>query len=172
MSSTTASIFSMVILGISILAFVLIGIRLSKSAFAQLKTVTESKKWPFVQGSVVSSQVQEETHKSYNEETGKTTYYSSYRPEIKFHYVVAGNTFTSSQRVIGKTPTYSDEGKAGAVIDKYPAGSLVNVYYDPDNPKNSVLEPGSIAAVWRPLLSAVILFGVVYVLIRIAILIL
>ena len=40
----------------------------------------------------------------------------------------------------GLTTSYGQPAKAQAVLDQYPIDSTVNVYYDPNNPAEAVLE--------------------------------
>jgi hypothetical protein len=59
----------------------------------------------------------------------------------KFQYNVYGNEYSNSQIKAGDIhmSTYGSRG-AYDIVDKYPVGSEVTVYYDPENPQLSALE--------------------------------
>ena len=111
MSETTAKILSGGVLGISTLVLILIGIWLLKRAFNQVRLVLQSKGWPSVPGTVISSTVIKKINKHENNE-GRVSYYSTYQPDIEFRYEVNSTSFTSYQRVIGDAPIFSDEKKS------------------------------------------------------------
>lgn len=59
---------------------------------------------------------------------------------VEYQYVVNGYTFVSD------TVSYKAPGSSYSrrIVRKYPAGKKVTVYYDPRNPRYSVLELGSL----------------------------
>jgi hypothetical protein len=73
-----------------------------------------------------------------------------YYPVVQYRYRVDGRDFlgeritSDSVRVLGAR---SDErsrnrGLVQRILARYPEGAAVRVYYDPDDPNRSVLEPG------------------------------
>ena len=65
-----------------------------------------------------------------------------YRPEIIYSYEIAGVRYTSD-KASGSTRMSSNvEAFARTMAEKYPAGMAVEVHYNPDNPAESVLQPG------------------------------
>lgn len=91
-----------------------------------------SSYWPTAEGRVLSSTVQSERGKS-----GGTVYSAA----INYAYTVNGGSFTSGRVRFGSINTgnriYPDK-----LVEKYPAGSSVTVYYSPSDPATAVLEPG------------------------------
>jgi len=62
-------------------------------------------------------------------------------PHIVFQYNVYDKEYSNSQIKAGDIhmSTYSSRN-AYDIVDKYPVGSEVTVYYDPENPEQSALE--------------------------------
>lgn len=65
----------------------------------------------------------------------------SYTPLIHYFYEVDGQTYFATERNVYPyyTATYRDPLKAERVITRYAEGSTVPIYYNPANPKQSVL---------------------------------
>lgn len=55
-----------------------------------------------------------------------------------FFYVYSVN----QKKIVNSRITFSRSVSATKMIEKYPLFSVINVYYDPDNPEKSVVEPG------------------------------
>ncbi|MBL4761986.1 MAG: DUF3592 domain-containing protein [Gammaproteobacteria bacterium] len=92
----------------------------------------QSKFWPTVQGIVAHSSVGSERD---DDE------FIRYRVSVSYDYVLGSKSYYG--RVIQFSMSdFRDEVKAKAVADKYPKGDHVTVYYEPENPDKSVLEPG------------------------------
>jgi len=167
-SETTAKILSGGVLGISTLVLILIGIWLLKRAFNQVRLVLQSKGWPSVPGTVISSTVIKKINKHENNE-GRVSYYSTYQPDIEFRYEVNSTSFTSYQRVIGDAPIFSDEKKANEIVTKYPVGKAISVSYPPQDPQSGVLEPGNFGNLWRDVVGGIIVLGVGYYMVKLII---
>ncbi|MEM1166502.1 MAG: DUF3592 domain-containing protein [Planctomycetota bacterium] len=68
---------------------------------------------------------------------------SRFTPTIAYSYEVDGITHQSE--VVTKTfgyGTFKYEHQARRVVNRYPEGSVVDVYYDPSDPEEAVLERG------------------------------
>ena len=62
-------------------------------------------------------------------------------PHIVFEYNVYGRDYSGSQIKAGDVHWASYTSRAAYdVVDKYPVGSEVTVFYDPENPEQSALE--------------------------------
>jgi hypothetical protein len=62
-------------------------------------------------------------------------------PHIVFSYTVDGKTYRRALEFpAGTMPTPEF---AAAYVSKYPAGTRLSVHYDPHEPENATLEPGS-----------------------------
>eukprot|EP01037_Dinobryon_pediforme_P019368 gene19368-19780_t len=64
---------------------------------------------------------------------------ASYIPYVTYSYLALGQTLTG-KRVAYKNMNYSTQKRAQAVIDTYPVGKSVIVYFDPQKPSDAVLE--------------------------------
>ena len=63
------------------------------------------------------------------------------KAEVRYEYSVDGREYVGS-RVAFAMDDFCSQSRAIRVVDDYPVGSYVDVYYDPDNPETSVIEPG------------------------------
>ena len=101
---------------------------------SNMKEGDASSSWPHVEGVISVSEVTSEgTHV---EST------SRYHTKIIYDYVVENKTFTSDRldfRLGGHT---YDRVEARAIVAQYPKGKKIAVYYKPEDPSLSCLEPG------------------------------
>ena len=65
-----------------------------------------------------------------------------YRPEISYSYQVDGAEFVGSRPKFGSHMSLSWSEPAARATRKYPVGLRVTVWYDTDDPQESVLETG------------------------------
>jgi hypothetical protein len=90
--------------------------------------------WPTVRGEVQSSQVRE--HSSYDSDDNSTS--TSYEPVVQYTYAIMGQPFESGKIAYGATSF--GRKQAEQVAARYPAGSTVQVRYNPEKPSEAVLE--------------------------------
>ncbi len=92
--------------------------------------------WPHADGNVTSAKVV-----TLERETPDGMV-RSFTPVIHYAYSLRGIAYESQQRnsFPDNTATFLVAEKAQAVVDKYPLGSGVEVFYNPANPKQAVLE--------------------------------
>ncbi|MEK9201533.1 MAG: DUF3592 domain-containing protein [Patescibacteria group bacterium] len=93
-----------------------------------------SKGWPSVDGVITVS----EFTTNRDRDDGGTTYGAS----IAYDYTINGALYTGSNVHFGQYGT-SDASYGRGIVNRYPIGTHVRVYYDSDNPSTSVLEPGA-----------------------------
>jgi hypothetical protein len=98
------------------------------NAFLALK----SRRWPQVEGTILVSDL----------ERSRDSDGYMYRPEISYRYTVADEDFIGSRARFGDALSLSWSGPAVRIVQRYKVNSRVRVRYDPDNPQESVLEPG------------------------------
>jgi hypothetical protein len=91
-----------------------------------------SSYWPTVEGRMLSSTVKSEVGKK-----GGLVY----RAEVNYAYTVNGGSFTSGRIRFGRINT-GNPILPTQLVEKYPAGSSVTVYYSDSDPSVAVLEPG------------------------------
>ena len=74
--------------------------------------------------------------------------------EITYQFTVGEREFTS--RCVSFSPLRNDPKSQEQLVAQFPAGGLVEAFYDPSNPKRSVLLRGdSRAWLWGPVVSVV-----------------
>ena len=92
-----------------------------------------SFKWPTTKGKIISSMVKSVGH---GEDVRQRT-------EIIYEYTLGGKTLQSGR--VSYADDYSDaqltDAKLTETVRRYPVGEEVTVYFDPNDPKESVLEP-------------------------------
>ena len=120
-----------------------------------------SSDWPSVDGKIIESRVEEKKVQRTGSGTNKTPLNQKrYQPKVDYTYSVNDKSFKGSRisysdhgylgkskkiTIMGVTRYSSNaDAKAGAqkIAKKYPKGKKVTVYYMPDNPSESLLEPG------------------------------
>jgi hypothetical protein len=115
-----------------ILGLIFIGLMMQGS----IKSV-DSENWPSVQGAVLSSEIITRTERE--PDSHFDDYY--YTPKVSYNYTVNGNGHTSD-RIAFIVSEEVVKNEVQKIIDNYPVGKTVTVYYNPDNPSEAVLEPG------------------------------
>jgi len=94
-----------------------------------------SKNWPKVKGTIRRSEV--DVFHTLDEEGAS----QDFSADIYYEYAVEGQSYggTTVKLNYGEIKGRGDSSRA---IDKYPQGSTVDVYYDPEDPNRAALEPG------------------------------
>ena len=109
--------------------FILIGWYVYRQ-WKRSKVVEEqSQGWPSTAGIVIKSRV---------EVTGGEN--TTVSPRIVYEYGVGGQTYQNDKLRPGDRFFSVSSGSAYDVVDRYPVGSAVIVYYNPANPAESGLE--------------------------------
>lgn len=99
-----------------------------------------SRRWPSVKGVVLSSKILKEQSNPSSSSLGRRiTDGYQYKPEVAFEYTVFGVKYISNKVSFADYST-NTTGHATQVIERYPEGAAVDVYYNPDNPEDAVLE--------------------------------
>lgn len=101
-------------------------------ASPKMELAESSKDWPSVTGSIITSEV-------INSRRSKGTMYS---PKVAYSYIVEGKHLENSALDNGAAWSSSNSSTSYAIVNKYSQGSRVPVYYNPQNPSQSVLETG------------------------------
>jgi hypothetical protein len=127
--------------------FAAIGIPCIFHAYTERETGKKSESWPTVNGQVTQSEI------GYTTGNDRTNY-----PKITYAYSVDGKPY-ESQRVRFAAIGGRDAGETNSVLNKFPVGSTPAVYYDPEDPAQSVLEPGACGRSWGLLAAGIAFFG-------------
>lgn len=135
--------------------FIIIAFILIISGFKQLKLAVSSLTWPSTTGKVISSS-------TLTRKIG-TRHSTRHKADIIYSYQINDNKFIGE--IINWGYGYSKQiEKSEAIVNKYPEGKTVEVYYNPNDPKNAVLEPGLTVNSYKNVLG-----GIVFMLIAILI---
>lgn len=108
-----------------------------------------SERWPRASAEVVSSAV-------YRDGSDVAP---RWEPAISYRYYIGNNTFTSGTIRFLMGPMY-DRDEATQIAESYSVGSVVRVAYNPDNPRESVLQPGTPPGTLKQVLLALFLIGI------------
>ncbi|WP_051654209.1 DUF3592 domain-containing protein [Persephonella sp. KM09-Lau-8] len=85
--------------------------------------------WPKTEGIIIKSEIQKDK---------RTIAYDYYYPHIEYKYTVNGKEYISNR--IFLTEMASDYETIKKLVEKFPEGSKVKVYYNPFNPSDAVLK--------------------------------
>jgi hypothetical protein len=108
-----------------------------------------SRAWPSVSGRVLNSSLIRTPRRG-------TSGGGSYVPMIVYEYQVDGKVYRGQRYSFGTQVGTGFTGIASRVVDRYPEGSAVDVYYNPENPSEAVLKR-SAGGSWGNLLMVVVL---------------
>ncbi len=120
----------------------------------------DSKSWPSTNGTIVSSRVKTVTTRSTSTSKTPGKKRTRYFPEIHYKYQVDGKEFTGNRFAFGFSNRTKETSKN--IVARYPAGAKVPVHYDPDDPEESVLEPGVYTLNWFGILFGLGAIGFAY----------
>lgn len=118
------------------LLFVAVGVVMLVIGVTGLRRAVASTEWPTTQGEILSSEV-ERVRRDDHDRGPSTTFHA----RIRYGYSVGGEPYTGDRVGIGDYGTNTNH-HARSVVRRYPVGSHVTVYYDPDRPRIALLEPG------------------------------
>jgi len=135
--------------------FLLVGVAVGAVIVWQLVKGSRSKNWPTAPGVVTDAQVT----MHYDDEGTRM-----YKPVVAYRYDVDGLAYDGDRRTFGNYSS-NNRGRAEKIVAQYRPGSQIQVHYKPDDPGESVLEPGTS---W--VLAIFLLFPVVFIGVGIAIL--
>ena len=107
----------------------------------------KSAAWPAVKGKMTYARAVPATVNKKQE----------YRLSVKYRYTVDGKSYTG-ERVTASDNYQKTRSLANDVLKKYPVGGEVSVYYNPADPRSSVLKTGINKNVSLPLGIAVVCF--------------
>ncbi|MFX1601309.1 MAG: DUF3592 domain-containing protein [Promethearchaeota archaeon] len=103
--------------------------------FRYLVKVLKSKKWPYVEGEIKKVMV-------YGQQDGKSV---SYNVDLTYTYNVEGQKYTNHQiklDFVHGARTFVPKIFAMMKVEQYEEGKKINVFYNPRNPNESILEHG------------------------------
>jgi hypothetical protein len=120
-------IFSLIGIALLVVAVIVFFLR-KRSAALQAASVT----WPTVEGKITDAKLHTFRDKDRH---------VNYMARVWHTYEVNGASYTVEKISWGGQPYAQVSIPANAVLARYPVGSPVQVHYNPQKPKQSVLEP-------------------------------
>ncbi len=122
------------------LLFVIMGVVILLFGIRQMRQASASQSWPAVSGvitvSALGKHMGNERHDS-----------PTYSADIRYDYMVDDASYVNGAVQFGQVNS-SDPSGARAVLKRYAVGQAVEVYYNPANPAQAVLEPGLQGSTW------------------------
>ena len=122
-------VFTLVFAGCGLFMLMIIWVGIRQSTIAS--------RWPVAEGRIVSSRTESFQTRVGGASSGQMTTF--YQAVVEYSYRVEGSEYHSTQLRFGAKES-SGERRAKAKAARYPAGSKVQVHYDPADPSQAVLE--------------------------------
>ena len=117
------------------LVFVAIGVGIILYARTTSAKAQRTLAWPSVDGEIAHSAVLFENERSTDANAPRT-----YKADVVYRYKVDGRNYSST--TISVCDMSSTFRNAENIVERYPDKMKVEVYYDPSDPADCVLEPG------------------------------
>jgi hypothetical protein len=108
------------------------------------KKADASQNWPSVNGTIQDVKAAKNFHTGADDDINVETY----SPKLRYSYTVAGTEYSSDRIAFGYGKTFNSESAALASIQKHSQGSMVTVFYNPENPNEAVLERKNERQIW------------------------
>ena len=137
-----------------------LGLLLFAVGMWMLTEAMASKDWPVVEGKVVTPNVVGRLRQATNARHRSLEYIV----EVTYRYQVAGRSYQAKRYSLGMGNTtadgFSDRTEARQWISQspYQPGQTVQVYVDPEDPENTVLNAGIQGSTWIPLIIGSLFF--------------
>lgn len=114
---------------------------LAYQAWSAQKRAWAARNWPQTEGLIISAQVKSARVRVRRGSGGGYRMATRYKPQVIYRYLANGVTHESQRLYLGDTIGYSGPGPVEKTLTHYPLGTLVTVYYNPDNPAEATLSP-------------------------------
>ena len=118
----------LLIVGIIGFVFLILNVVFILILFFMRRRMAVVSQWPSTMGTVSASYLE----RRYSSDSGSTNY-----PVVHYSYQVGRQAYQGKK--IAPGPDVGGTG-AGKVVDRYPVGAQVMVFYNPQNPSDAVLE--------------------------------
>lgn len=115
------------------------GIFTALFAYAIQKQVWAAKNWSIAAGRILTAEMEE--YQKWETSKGRSRLRTFFRPSVVYTFEVKGQQYISDQVSFGGQFSATSSSLFNRRIQRYPEGSNVSVYYNPQNPTESVLEP-------------------------------
>ncbi|HNB52339.1 MAG TPA: DUF3592 domain-containing protein [Anaerolineales bacterium] len=133
--------FRPIIFLLTVLPLLLTAGILAARAWQGQRKVIAARKWPRTTGRVVFSAVEETMlRQRISTSTSRYRWVKRFVPQIVYEFQVGGKIIKGTRVYFGEVLFSSDTTSSQRVVERYPVGSPVTVYYAPDHPEDAVLE--------------------------------
>jgi hypothetical protein len=117
--------------------FCVIGAGLGFGGVSAIRKARKRSAWPTVAGTLLSSEVVEHRRSVSGKHGSRKSV--SYEPIVKYSYSVEGKNY-SGKRIAADTVTMISKRAAEKRIGRFSSATEILVHYDPEDPKQSVLD--------------------------------
>jgi len=117
------------------LVFIAIGLGMLYYARSVSAKAQQSLSWPSTEGIISHSAVLQQMPQTANSNDAVT-----YKADVAYRYKVRGRDFSSERITLADFS--STTGRAQDIVNRYPDGAPITVYYNPVDPSDALLEPG------------------------------
>ena len=94
----------------------------------------ESANWLSTEAIIASSNVSRDWNK--NSGTPKTLYWF----ELQYNYEVGNKTYLGKRYAFHGNPSFNNKKEAEKLLEEFPIGKTITIYYQPDSPQESVIK--------------------------------
>jgi hypothetical protein len=115
--------------------FIIVALALAYVGLRSRRRAGSSGHWIQAQGRVLHADVQ--MRRSSNGRGGINTFYY---PVVVYEYVANGYRYQNNRMNFGSPMGYGSPTIAQEIVGRYHPGNIIDVYFDPANPQDSVLE--------------------------------
>lgn len=116
------------------LFFMVIGGVFIVSGARSRKQAESAQEWPSAAGRILSTDIHERVQSA-----GETGPRRTYEPVVEYEFSLMGAPMRGNRLSFGHK-RFNTRRKAEAVLGQYQPGAIITVYYDPQDPSQSVLE--------------------------------
>jgi hypothetical protein len=122
--------------GFFVLVFLVVGILLIVGNVRARKRAGESQTWPSTTGRILLSEVRT----SQTRDDDGNLQAPSFYPYVEYDYILNGQAYKSHKLSFGSHEMFNNQAAAVAKLAPYTVGADVTLFYNPQNPGDSVLE--------------------------------
>ena len=99
----------------------------------------QCQNWPYTRGKIIRSELKSQLMRTRHNIDGAFGMRMVYYPDILYTYRVHAEAFESNQIFFGQSSS-SNIDYANDLVDKYPQGKDILVYYNPEKPEMAILK--------------------------------
>jgi hypothetical protein len=120
--------------------FIAIGLGILYYARGLSAKAQQSLSWPSTDGVISHSAVLMQTQRDSSSASS-----TSYKADVTYRYKVRGRDYSSERITLADIS--SGAGRAQGIVNRYPDGAPITVYYNPVDPSDAVLERGGASGI-------------------------